>query len=600
MNGQFNIKKLMETVEVKNCKLVMYGEVINDSKYDVSPNHIRGTLGPGLSFTDEFTMNGQGHKMTCTRYISISERIVNISNSMINFLHVTSDYSSTNMYVVVIGNNGFVATMSESDADNIKNALMKLPEENGYLYIKTITNVAVADKEYEEYKLEPRIDGVIVPNGNPLLSRVYEDHKWRQFIADPKDISFSVSAQYVLVDKNEIYKTIIDEINEYVNGHKFDGSSSRDRSYADMLTVLNYDPNIVKQACDDSKLMLETFKEACKEFLSKCSFKPLDKSEDDKVPREWLTGEKRYNWSSVNSQDYNNWYSGLTRYVDSSSAVGMLYGFLMSEPASNIINSMVPSLLRRKNNLVVNPETTYPSLDSNINGLIGNPQIRISKEDYLETFNETDWYDDLTYYSEDEDESYFIIPSDSPYRIASAIMTMSKITYKLEKDKVMRGLKLMKEQYQKSYDKHNSEDRDISKCTYDNIETFLHNRKSRLAHLSAYLNSYGTLEEVLNKIEGNTIDYVLDINVHTYNGVYGSINRVHMPLTLEYMVFLSLIDSEEDAKELLRSNLSSVDINKNVGITIPSFNHLNDVASPITHYILVKLVEKLNKENMSK
>lgn len=600
MNGQFNIKKLMETVEVKNCKLVMYGEVINDSKYDVSPNHIRGTLGPGLSFTDEFTMNGQGPKMRCTRYISISERIVNISNSTINFLHVTSDYSSTNMYVVVIGNNGFVATMNDNDADNIKNALMKLPEENGYLYIKTITNVAVVDKEYEEYKLEPRIDGVMVPNGYPLLSRICEDYKWRQFIADSKDISFSVSAQYVLVDKNEIYKTIIDEINEYVNGHKFDGSSSRDRSYADMLTVLNYDPNIVKQACDDSKLMLETFKEACKEFLSKCSFKPLDKSEDDKVPREWLTGEKRYNWSSVNSQEYNNWYSGLTRYVDSSSVVGMLYGYLMSEPASSVINNIVPSLLRRKNNLVVNPETTYPSLDSNINGLIGNPQIRISKEDYLETFNETDWYNDLTYYSEDEDESYFIIPSDSPYRIASAIMTMSKITYKLEKDKVVRGLKLMKEQYQISYDKHNSEDRDISKCTYDNIETFLHNRKSRLAHLSAYLNSYGTLEEVLNKIEGNTIDYVLDINVHTYNGVYGSINRVHMPLTLEYMVFLSLIDSEEDAKELLRSNLSSVDINKNVGITVTGFSHINDVASPITHYILVKLVEKLNKENMSK
>lgn len=600
MNGQFNIEKLMETIEVKNCILIMYGEVINDSKYNVSPNHIRGTLGPGLSFTDDFNMNGQGPKMTCTRYISMSERIVNISNSMINFLHVTSDYSSTNMYVIVIGNNGFVVTMNDNDVDSIKNALMKLPKENGHLYIKTITNVAVVDKEYEEYKMEPRIDGVMVPNGYPLLSRICEDYKWRQFIADPKDISFSVSAQYVLVDKNEIYKTIINEINEYVNGHKFDGLSSRDRSYADMLTVLNYDPNIVKQACDDSKLMLETFKEACKEFLSKCSFKPLDKSEDDKVPREWLTGEKRYNWSSVNSQEYNNWYSGITRYVDSSSTVGMIYGFLMSEPASNIINSIVPSLLRRKNNLVVNPETTYPSSDSNINGLIGNPQIRISKEDYLETFNETDWYNDLTYYSEDEDESYFIMPSDNPYRIASAIMTMSKITYKLEKDKVMRGLKLMKDQYHRSYDKHNVEDRDISKCTYDNIETFLHNRKSRLAHLSAYLNSYGKLEEVLNKIEGNTIDYVLDINVHTYNGVYGSINRVHMPLTLEYMVFLSLIDSEEDAKELLRYNLSSVDIDNKVGITIPSFNHLNDVASPITHYILVKLVEKLNKENINK
>lgn len=158
----------------------------------------------------------------------------------------------------------------------------------------------------------------------------------------------------------------------------------------------------------------------------------------------------------------------------------------------------------------------------------------------------------------------------------------------------------MKDQYQRSYDKHNSEDRDISKCTYDNIETFLHNRKSRLAHLSSYLNSYNTLEEVLNTVEGDVIDCVVGINMHTYNGVYGHINKVHIPLTLEYVVFLSLIDSEEDSKELLRCNLSSVDVvSNNIAVT-PSFNHIGDKPNPITHYILVKLVEKINKENMNK
>lgn len=600
MNGQFNIKKLMETIEVKNCKVILCGETINDSKYQVSNTHIRGALGPGLSFTDEFTINDQGPKMTRTRYISMSEMLVNISNGTIDFLHVTSDYSPTNMYVIVVGNDGFVATMNDSDVDNIKNTLMKLPKENGHLYIKTITNIAVADKEYAEFKMEPRVNGVMVPNGYPILSRVCEDRQWRQFIADPQDVSFSVSAQYILVDKNEICKTITNEINEYVNSAKFNGTLSKDRLYSDMLTVLNYDPDVIKQACEDSKLMIETFKEACREFLSKCSFKQLDKAEDDKVPREWLTGEKRYNWSSVNSQEYNNWFSGLTRYVDSSSTVGMVYGYLMSEPASNIINTVVPSLLRRNNNLVINPETTYPSAESSINGLIGNPQISISKEDYLETFSETDWCSDLTYYSDDDDESYFVIPSSNPYRIASAIMTMSKISYKLEKDKVMRGLKLMKDQYQRSYDKHNSEDRDISKCTYDNIETFLHNRKSRLAHLSSYLNSYKTLEEVLNTVEGDVIDYVIGINMHTYNGVYGHINRVHIPLTLEYVVFLSLIDSEEDANELLKYNLSSVDVvSNNIAVT-PSFNRIGDKPNPITHYMLVKLVEKINKEIMNK
>ena len=600
MNGQFNIEKLMETIEVKNCKVILCGEVINDSKYNVSNTHMRGVLGPGLSFTDEFTINDQGPKMTRSRYISMSEMLVSISNATIDFLHVTSDYSSTNMYVIVIGNDGFVATMNDNDVDGIKNALMKLPKENGHLYIKTITNIAVVDKEYEEFKMEPRVNGVMIPNGYPILSRVCEDHKWRQFIAEPKDISFSISAQYILVDRDEIYKTVINEINEYVNSDKFYGTLSKDSLYSDIITVLNYDPHVVKQACEDSKLMIETFKEACKEFLSKCSFKPLDKSEDDKVPREWLTGEKRYNWSSVNSEEYNNWFSGLTRYVDSSSTVGMVYGYLMSEPASNIINTVVPSLLRRKNNLVINPEATYPSSDSNINGLIGSPQIKISKEDYLETFSETDWCSDLTYYSDDEDESYFVIPSSNPHRIASAIMRMSKISYKLEKDKVMRGLKLMKDQYQRSYDKHNSEDRDISKCTYDNIETFLHNRKSRLAHLSSYLNSYNTLEEVLNTVEGDVIDCVVGINMHTYNGVYGHINKVHIPLTLEYVVFLSLIDSEEDSKELLRCNLSSVDVvSNNIAVT-PSFNHIGDKPNPITHYILVKLVEKINKENMNK
>lgn len=600
MNGQFNIKKLMETIEVKNCKVIMCGEVISDGKYNVSSTHIRGALGPNLSFTDEFTINDQGPKMTRTRYISMSEMLVHIANTTIDFLHVTSDYSPTNMYVIVIGSDGFVATMSESDVDSIKNALMKLPKENGHLYIKTITNIAVVDKEYKEFKMEPRVNGVMVPNGYPILSRVCEDRQWRQFIANPEDISFSISAQYVLVDKNEIYKTITNEINEYVNVDKFYGTLSKDRLYSDMLTVLNYDPSVIKQACEDSKLMIETFKEACREFLSKCSFKPLDKSEDDKVPREWLTGEKRYNWSSVGSQEYNDWFSGLTRYVDSSSAVGMMYGFLMAEPASNIINTIVPSLLRRKNNLVINPEVSYPSADSSINALVGNPQISISKEDYLETFTETDWCGDLTYYSDDEDESYFVIPSSNTYRITGAIMTMSKISYKLEKEKVMRGLKLMKDQYQKSYDKHNSEDRDISKCTYDNIETFLHNRKSRLAHLSSYLNSYKTLEEVLNTVEGDVVEYVIGANMHTYNGVYGNINKVHIPLTLEYVVFLSLIDSEEDAKELLRGNLSSVDVvSNNIAVT-PSFNHIGDKPNPITHYILVKLVEKINKENMNK